>query len=153
MVTITEKDVEILDPMLEILIKEERIHSKRLKLLEPLQERKSRFSQTKADQYSRYLEILSVERIATSVIASGEFVITAIFSKAQEFYDKGGFRTEYEKQQIAEKRKLEISDLELDKLRSETKLSKWQVKTFWYLFFIAIAGSILGTISFLMQIF
>lgn len=81
MVTLTEKDVHILDAMLETLLKDGRIHSKRMNLLESLQD-----------------------------------------------------------QQKEQTRKQEISDLELSKLRSDAKLSKWQVKTFWWFFLLLLSA-------------
>jgi hypothetical protein len=153
MITLTEKDVQILDAMLVTLLKDGRIHSARVNLLESLQERKSRFAPTKADQYSRYMEILGTERIAACTSSSGEFNCIVNLPKAQEFHDQGGFKKVYEDQQKEQIRKQEISNLELSKLRSDAKLSKWQVKTFWWFFFVAIVGSILGAIAFFIQVF
>ena len=34
----------------------------------------------------------------------------------------------------------------------ESKIAKWQAKTFWYIFGIALIGSVLEIISFFMQL-
>jgi hypothetical protein len=150
MVTLTEKDVEILDPILEIIITKGRVHSDRLPPLE--KHYLSKFSEVKSSEYSRYLDILELEGIAKIEKDYGKFTITSIHPVAQDLYDQGGFKKVHEDQIKAEEKRQEVSELELKKLRYDVKLSKWQVKTFWCLFFIAIVGSILGAIAFFCQV-
>jgi hypothetical protein len=42
--------------------------------------------------------------------------------------------------------------LEKQKLIHDSKISKWQAKTFWWVFFIGLIGGICGIISLVMQI-
>jgi hypothetical protein len=151
MITLTKKYVEILDPILEIIVTKGRAHSDQLK---PLGKGYfSKFSEVKSNEYSHYLDILELAGIAKVEKAYGKFVITPIHPVAQDLYDQGGFKKVYEDQQKEEERKQVTSNLGLDKLKSDVKLSKWQVQIFWPAFIFTGIGSVLGIISFFMQIF
>jgi DNA-binding MarR family transcriptional regulator len=80
----------------------------------------------------------------------GRGSIFGIKPKGEEFIlNKGGFTKLYETQDIERKRLLANQVIEDDKLRWDAKLSKWQVKTFWYVFF---GGFIVGAIALVLEL-
>jgi hypothetical protein len=52
--------------------------------------------------------------------------------------------------ELAENEKLK--QIEKQKLIYDSKISKWQAKTFWWVFFIGLVGGICGIISLIMQL-
>lgn len=56
-----------------------------------------------------------------------------------------------ELQRISEKEMI-VSETEFNKLVIEEKLARWQAKTFWPLFILAIVGGVSGIVSLIMQV-
>lgn len=76
----------------------------------------------------------------------------SIEPKGTEISESGGWKKYCEELSLQEMRRNEIEKKEYEKLSYETKLAKWQTKTFWPLFFLAIIGAIMGAISLIWQI-
>jgi len=67
-------------------------------------------------------------------------------------FENGGWKKyKFARDQEAIKEE-QVRSREIEKLVWETKLIKWQVKSFWPLFIIALLGAIMGSISLFWQI-
>lgn len=60
----------------------------------------------------------------------------------REVLKSGGWLEYLERESKDLKLKQEFEDIQFEKLKYDAKLSKWQVKTFWYIFFLSICGVI-----------
>jgi hypothetical protein len=69
-------------------------------------------------------------------------------SKITSFLEKGGYTGE-EAQRKSKAERERVSD---QKAMYELKLAKWQVNVFWPAFLFTLVGSILGIISFYLQV-
>lgn len=83
----------------------------------------------------------------------GGFVIYPIPLTSKDFYDEGGFVGIYEKNQNKIKYDSDLETIRMNKLKWDSKLSKWQSKTFWYVFVLGIIGGICGIVSLGLQLF
>jgi hypothetical protein len=82
-----------------------------------------------------------------------EVIIIKYTHDTQRIFDLGGY-AKLETNRIAEEEKqAKLKSFEEEKLILETKLAKWQAKTFWWIFLFALLGGICGIISLLMQLF
>jgi predicted transcriptional regulator len=70
----------------------------------------------------------------------------------RQIVKQGGWLKYIEQESLENNEEEFIKQKEKDKLIYETKLARWQVKTFWYLFFLAIIGGIFGIISLILQL-
>jgi len=148
---ITEKDVAILDDILKQLVEKGRVHSDKLKPMK--KEYFSKFGEFKSTEYKHILDLVTKYGVGRHTTAESKFVIDAIPDRAKEVQEKGGFEAIFKQQQEKERREIETSEMEFNKLRDEVIITKWQRKVFWFLFVFTVIGSILGIISFLMQVF
>ena len=140
----TERDVEILDSIIKIALTKRAVFPEDL---EPLSNSYlSRANEIKANDYSYYLDILKEYNVVkiNSVIGN-RFRIEPIHIKTQNFSDQGGFKAEYDNKHRELKRSEELDELSLKKLRWDSKISKWQAKTFWYIFGFACIGGLYST--------
>jgi len=87
------------------------------------------------------------------LIASNDGNIYFIRPKGIEILDKGGWIKYVENKKRNKDSLIAIKVKEAEKITKETKLLKWQIKTFWPLFVIAVVGSLMGFISLVWQIF
>jgi len=72
---------------------------------------------------------------------------------AERFINQyGGFERVDRDEKAKLKKQADIAELELEKLRYDTKLSKWQVKTFWYIFFGGFIGGLMGATSLILEL-
>ena len=91
-----------------------------------------------------------VEELRTSI---GDNILTVKYThETQKFLDQGGYASQEEQNRINNIEKIKIKNIEDQKLISEARLVKWQVKTFWWIFLIALFGGICGIISLIMQL-
>ena len=69
-----------------------------------------------------------------------------------KFISSSGYvKSEIQNESELNEKKL-LKELSFRKTTLETKLAKWQVKIFWPAFIFTVIGSILGIISFFMQV-
>jgi len=73
-------------------------------------------------------------------------------TQGRRVIDLGGWKKFLEQEKIKESEEAFKIQKETEKLNYETKLSKWQVKTFWPLFIIALIGGICGIVSLILQL-
>ena len=86
-------------------------------------------------------------RIVESRFVSGLAILPT--GNVDSFLSKGGF-TKIEKDNLAsEKRISEKDSLEFEKSKIDLRLKRWQLKTFWWFFGIAVLGSVLGIYNFI----
>jgi hypothetical protein len=143
MENLTEKDVEILDSILEKIVKQGSVFSLDLPPLK--KEYFSKFREIKSVEYSYYLEILTKYDIAiVDKRLDGSFTVSQLETKTINFYKQGGFRTVYQKHHFTESRKLELEDLEYKKLQWDYQISKFQAKTKWWPLIISVISFILA---------
>jgi hypothetical protein len=108
---------------------------------------------SKIHDYKYYIDLLSHFNIVDikETIGSG-FVIDSIPIVTKRFYEGGGFISMYNKHQYELNLSNEYEEIRLRKLKWDSKLSKWQAKTFWYVFFLGVIGGICGIISLSIQL-
>jgi len=95
--------------------------------------------------YKRYIEIIEVSGLAQVNITRYNHVVIKITPVVtQRFYDNGGFKNLYEKQQEELRRTEILKRKEID----DAKISKWTKRTYWFTFAIAILGLILAVWAF-----
>lgn len=148
---INEKDVALLDDILKQLVETGRVHSDKLKPMK--KDYFSKFGEFKSKDYHHILELVAEYGVGIHTTVGSKFVINAIPDGAKEVQEKGGFEAIFKQQQERERRETVTSEREFSKLANEEILTKWQRKAFWPLFCITVICSILGFISFLMQVF
>ena len=81
-----------------------------------------------------------------------ELVVIKYSHVTQKFHDQGGYVKHYEQIKAKEAEEDRLKTIEDEKLISEAKLAKWQVKTFWWFFFLALIGGICGIVALIMQL-
>ncbi len=140
METLTEKDVEILDFILKTAIQKGAVFPDDLPPLSGSFLGKAK--EVKSKDYAYYLDLLKLYGIVEIEKNLSGFKISPIHIKTNNFYNQGGFKAIYDKQQFDLKRKQEFDDISFRKLKSDAKLSKWQVKTFWWIFALACFGGL-----------
>lgn len=69
-----------------------------------------------------------------------------------DFLENGGYERLEKQNEIRDQTNKKKEELELKKLNWDSKLAKWQVKTFWLFFILAIIGGVCGIISLVLQI-
>lgn len=74
-------------------------------------------------------------------------------SQGRKVIELGGWIKFIEQAKIKESEETFKIQKETEKLNYETKLAKWQVKTFWPLFLLALLGGICGIVSLILQLF
>jgi len=67
----------------------------------------------------------------------------------QKFINQGGFFQSEKETKELEKKQAKLDELEFEKSIIDLRLKKWQVKTFWPIFFFAIIGTGLGVYNFI----
>lgn len=144
MVKLTEKDIEILDQILKITLEKGHVFPENLP---PLNNSfLSNDKDVKSNEYKYYLDILNEYEVVEiePVLGSG-FHISPISIKTYNFYTKqGGFKTIYQNQLLEIQRKQEMERFIFLKQKWESKLLKWQAKTFWWIFIFACIGGLYG---------
>jgi|GEM_PF-1812915 len=68
------------------------------------------------------------------------------------FIKSGGFNKQHKDLEAEKTKQEEIREIELEKLKYDTKLSKWQVKVFWWVFFAGFIGGLMGVISLTLEL-
>ena len=107
------------------------------------------------DTYEYYFKRLrNDELIETSnTVFSQPFDIYPIETALSKFYENGGYKQIYEDQQKEIEHHKELKELTLKKLQWDSKLSKWQANTFWYVFLFGLIGGICGIISLIISFY
>jgi hypothetical protein len=144
----TEKDVEILDYIVAESLKFVCLHARDLKPLD--NGFLSDIEESKESAYTYYFDILKEKNVVrVEKEYNGKTGIYPIDIKTKEFIRQGGFKAILDKQNTEKHRNIEIDELTLRKLRWDTKLSKWKVKTFWPVFIFGLVGFIFGVFNFI----
>jgi hypothetical protein len=147
---LTEKDIEILDSILEIIAKKGRVFSNDLPSLK--NDYLSKFDEIKSVEYSQYLDILKNYGVAkVDITLDGRFTVHQIEIKTNNFYDQGGFKSIYQKHRLAELRKKELDELEYKKLKWDSQISRFQAKTKWWPLILSVVSLILALIALLLK--
>lgn len=111
------------------------------------------FSSIDYSEYKKVIALLSDKNIisdaSNSMFDKDYYKITSF---GREIKEIGGWTKYLEQENLKEKEKVFIQNTEYKKLNYETKLARWQIKTFWPLFIVAVIGGICGIISLLLQI-
>ncbi len=105
------------------------------------------------EDYREMLEIkdfLIKERILEKLGDAGKYNIS---KKGKNIWTKFGSIEKYLENCAAESAENEkLKQIEKQKLIHDSKISKWQAQTFWWVFFIGLVGGICGIISLIMQL-
>lgn len=148
-----EKDIPILDSILETVIKKGEVYPDDLS---PIGKSSlSEISSVKFGKYKYYFEIIECfDVLKINNISEGySFRINLIEVKSKMFYENGGFKAIFEDQQREIKRKSEREKMEDEKLRSDLKISLVQGKTIWWAFGISILSITIATIALIVAFF
>lgn len=144
----TEKDAEILDYIVAESLKFVCLHARDLKPLD--NGFLSDIEESKESAYTYYFDILKEKNVVrVEKEYNDKTGIYPIDIKTKEFIRQGGFKAILDKQNTEKQRNIEIDELTLRKLRWDTKLSKWKVKTFWPVFIFGLVGFIFGVFNFI----
>ena len=145
-----EEEAKILDYILSELIKKDCLRSRDLKPLDKgFLANNEDVKESVYKQYFSTLKINGIVRLEDGINNRTE--IYAIPNKTKNFLKNGGFIAKFELENKESKRSLEIEELNYSKLKSDTRISKWQVRTFWPIFIFGLVGFILGVVNFLDQ--
>jgi hypothetical protein len=141
-----EKDAEILDYIVRESLTKYCLHAEDLK---PLSTGiLSNSKDIKERNYSYYFNILKEKNVVK--VENGfnsQTEISQIDFKTKEFLMQGGFKAIVEENNRIANRNNESDKLSFEKLQLDSKLSKWQVKTFWWIFSFGIIGGVYAIIS------
>jgi len=111
------------------------------------------FSSNDYSEYNKIVTLLGEKNIISpasdSMFDKDYYKLTSL---GREIKKIGGWAKYLEQENLKEKEVALIQHTENKKLNYETKLAKWQVKTFWPLFIVAVFGGICGIISLIIQI-
>jgi len=98
-------------------------------------------------EFKRLLNI--IKHVNCAKVIESDFSDTVdINENTNDFKNNGGFKTYFQEELNRFEKKEEIDTLALKKLRWDSKLSKWQVKTFWPVFGFGLIGFIFGVFNF-----
>jgi hypothetical protein len=143
---LAEKDVEILDGILKMLLEKGDISPEELPPLS-----NHYFSDIKEFieiDYKYYFEILEKFEIVEFLRLSGGIGrIKSIRNKTDSFYCAGGFSKIYQEQQRKISNKREFEELGLKKLRWDIMASRFQAKTRWWPLIISAISLIIAIIA------
>jgi hypothetical protein len=144
---LNENDVEILDSLLEKLVKEGDFFPGDLTPLS------SHYLSDIPDfieqDYRYFLEILEkCELVKIDRLASGAIgIVHSVYNKTKSFHEHDGFKSVYEEQQKILKEGREINELNLIKLRWDVKVSKFLAKTQWWPLIISLISMIIAIVA------
>jgi hypothetical protein len=106
--------------------------------------------------YSQYKQIITqlldmniITLASDSAFDRDYYKLTSL---GRDVINIGGWEKYLEQEKITEKENVQDKQKENEKLTYDLRLAKWQVKTFWPLFIIALIGGICGIISLILQI-
>lgn len=138
-------DHEILDSILRHLLKKERKMYDWQTLQEEL------LPDVSAEMVRMYLTRISNDGLLETrpITRAGGFFWFEVNDQTELFLKAGGYKSIFDRQEAENKRLADNQVIEDAKLRSDAKLSKWQVKTFWYVFF---GGFITGSTALVLEL-
>lgn len=144
-----EKDVVILDTILELVLSGKEIIGDAFGALDNII-LKNIPIETRVDAFiSYYCEILKTYNILDFKDFEKLNKIYQIPKRTETFYNEGGFKTIYDKQQKEIERNKKSEKLSLEKLEWDTQLSKFQVQTKWWPLGISILSLVISVIALL----
>ena len=144
-----EKDVVILDTILELVLSGKEIIGDAFGALDNII-LKNIPIETRVDTFiSYYCEILKTYNILDFKDFEKLNKIYQIPKRTEKFYNEGGFKTIYDKQQKEIERNKKSEKLSLEKLEWDTQLSKFQVQTKWWPLGISILSLVISVIALL----
>ncbi len=132
--TFTERDAYILDSILLSLVENNKLTKKDLQKILELE------SFLNSD-FQFYFNLLSQHRLINGIISNDEIDEINLEPqkiKTHNFVASGGFKNILRENNRIKVRNDEIDRLSLIKLRSETRITKWQKLTYWPLFIIGV---------------
>lgn len=142
-------DIEILDMIIKISLSKSNATLSDLPLKPTKKPEGEGFNADLVDNkltyYPRYFKIIQKYKIAKVDLSKYQCIINAIPEITQRFYDNGGFKKEFKKQQEELKRTEILKRKEVD----DAKLSKKSNKAYWVVISIAVIGLIITILQFL----
>lgn len=103
--------------------------------------KKELFKNVNEDKIRHYFELIAEHPLKIAEVKI-KYDIISSNGLTQEFLNKGGFTTISKLELAKAEKRNNIEALEFEKLKYDTKLSRWQVKTFWWLFGFALFGGL-----------
>jgi len=143
-----EKDVPILDSILETAIRKGKVFPDDLS---PIGSSSlSEIASVKFEKYKYYFEIIECFDVLkiTNFSEGYSFRIELIEVKTKIFYANGGFKAIFDGQQRRIKRDSEREKKEEEKLEWDLQISKFQAKTKWWPLIISVISIIIAIWSF-----
>ena len=108
------------------------------------------------ENYSRFSGIITklldkgiISQVDDSLLNKNLHKLTPLGRKV---IDLGGWNKFLEQEETKESEETIKIQKETEKLNYETRLAKWQLKTFWPIFIIALIGGICGIVSLILQL-
>jgi len=142
---IDKSDIEILDYIIDnILESDSQIYDGILKMFDKLKDCKPSDLRLESDRIMSILEYYDCAKINKYI--NGNAIIKNAHTK--KFKEQGGFAKIYQDELSRLEKEDERENLSIKKLKLDTKLSKWQVKTFWPVFAFGLIGFIFGVFNF-----
>ncbi|MFM7895013.1 MAG: hypothetical protein ACKO8L_03555, partial [Flavobacterium sp.] len=96
------------------------------------------------DEFKRYLKIIESHDLCKVTYFIGNEIVERN-SNTSLIINRGGFKSIYHKIKLDEEKVL----VDFEKSKIDLQLKKWQKKTFWWIFIIAIIGSSLSIYNFI----
>ena len=142
---IDKSDIETLDFIIDnILESNSQIYDGILKKIDKFKDCKPSELRLESDRIVSILEFYNCAKIKRSI--SGNSIEKNAHTK--KFKEHGGFAKIYQDELNRLEKEEERENLSMIKLKWDTKLSKWQVKTFWPVFVFGLIGFIFGVFNF-----
>lgn len=103
-------------------------------------------------EYDRLFSIIGQSGKANYIINNNYLNGIERNKETKNFLDNGGFVKQYQDELNRLKKDEEIKELSNTKLYWDSKISKWQVKTFWPVFIFGLFGLTFGIYNFIDQL-
>ena len=100
-------------------------------------------------EFQRLITFIEHYNVAKVTHSNISWDTVAANKNTHKFKEDGGFKNIIQEELNKRKKEEEIETLSVKKLKSDTKLSKWQVKTFWFVFIFGLFGFIFGIYNFI----
>jgi hypothetical protein len=143
-----EKDIAVLDDFIEIIVKERgsAVSNSMFQQL-PYFENLNSDADNETERLARIIDKYDAAKVHN--LDSNKNPVLQTNYNTIEFKKNGGFKKLFQEELTRSKKEKQIEVLTTQKLKWDVKLSKWQVKTFWWFFAFALAGFIYGFYDFI----
>jgi hypothetical protein len=146
---IDKSDIETLDLIIDVILDcDTYIHDGILKKIDKYKDYKLSELRLESERIISILEFYNCAKIKRR----GDGNTIEKNEHTKKFKEHGGFEKIYQDELTRIEKKEEIDSLSIKKLKWDTKLLKWKVKTFWPVFVFGLLGFIFGLYNFITQI-